>query len=92
MLVGMMCCAYCGQQASMKILATPDQVCFDHALEFWTGLLVYAMDSSDCVKHARLCGCRSCEELDASCLRASAIAAAGPSPGDHERFAIRLAS
>jgi hypothetical protein len=61
-------------------------------MEFWTGLLVYAMDRSDCVKGERPCGCRSCEELDTSFLRAAAIATASPSPGDHERFAIRLAS
>ena len=77
----------------MKILSNPDRVCFDHALEFWTGLLVYASDRSEpCVKDERVCGCRSCEELRASYLRALAIAAASPSPGDHERFPIRLAS
>jgi hypothetical protein len=77
----------------MKILSNPDQVCFEHGLEFWTGLLVYASDRSEpCVKHERLCSCRSCEELSASYLRALAIAAASPSPGDHERFPIRLAS
>lgn len=77
----------------MKIVSNPEDVCFEHALEFWTGLLVYARDRSDpCVKHERLCTCRSCEELSASHLRAIAIAAAGPSPRDHERFPIRLAS
>jgi hypothetical protein len=30
----------------MKIVSTPDQVCLEHALEFWTGLLVYATDRS----------------------------------------------
>ena len=76
----------------MKIVSNPEQVCFEHALEFWTGLLVYARDRSDCAKHERLCTCRSCKELSASYLRAVAIAAAGPSPRDHERFPIRLAS
>ena len=77
----------------MKIVSTPQQVCLEHALEFWTGLLVYARNSSEpCVKHEGLCTCRSCEESSASCRRALAIAAAGPSPRDHERFPIRLAS
>jgi hypothetical protein len=77
----------------MKIVSNPEQVCFEHALEFWTGLLVYARDRSDpCVKHERVCTCRSCEELSASYLRPIAIAIAGPSPRDHEHFPIRLAS
>ncbi len=77
----------------MKIVSNPQEVCFEHALEFWTGLLAYAKDRSDpCVKHERLCTCRSCEELTAFNLRTFAIAAAGSSPGDHERFSIRLAS
>lgn len=76
----------------MKIISNPEYVCFDHAIEFWTGLLVYGKDHSDCVKHERLCTCRSSEELSASSLRASAIAAAGPSPQEHERFRMRLAS
>jgi hypothetical protein len=77
----------------MKIVSNPEQVCFEHALEFWTGLLVYARDRSDpCVKHERVCTCRSCEELSLSYLRAIAIAIAGPSPRDHEHFPIRLAS
>lgn len=77
----------------MKIVSNPDQVCFEHALEFWTGLLGYAVYPLDpCVKQERTCTCRSCEELSASCLRVAAIAAAGPSPGNHERFRMRLAS
>ena len=31
----------------MRILSNPDRVCYDHGVEFWTGLLVYARDSSD---------------------------------------------
>ena len=77
----------------MTIVSTPQQVCLEHALEFWTGLLVYARDRPDpCVKHEGLSTCRSCEELGASSRRAIAIAAAGPSPPDHEGFPIRLAS
>ena len=77
----------------MRIVSNPEQVCLEHAMEFWTGLLVYARGTSDiCVKQERLCTCRACEELSASYLRASAIAVAGPAPLDHEHFSIRLAS
>jgi len=91
MLTPMTCC-YCGQRATAKIVSNPEQVCVEHALEFWTGLLMYATDRSDCVKHERSCACRACEELRGSHLRSLAIAAAGPAPRDHERFPIRLAS
>lgn len=77
----------------MKIVSIPQQVCLEHALEFWTGLLAYATDRTElCVKHEGLCTCRSCEESSAPDRRAIAIAAAGPSPRDHECFPIRLAS
>ena len=89
----MVCCAYCGEPATLKIVANPEQVCLEHALEFWTGLLSYARDHSDpCVKHEGVCACLACEEASAAFLRSQAIAAAGPSPEDHERFRIRLAS
>ena len=88
----MMPCAYCERPATERIVSNPEQVCFEHALEFWRALLVYAKDRSDCVKHERLCSCRSCEELAESQLRARAVAAAGPAPKDRERFRIRLAS
>jgi hypothetical protein len=34
-------CAYCGQPATLRIPAMPDQVCRIHAIEFWTGLLAF---------------------------------------------------
>jgi hypothetical protein len=64
------------------IISNPERVCLEHALEFWTGLLVHARDGSD----------PSCEELSASDRRAIAIAGAGPSPRSQEAFPIRLAS
>jgi hypothetical protein len=77
----------------MKIVSNPEQVCFEHALEFWKGLLVYAVDRSEpCVKHEQVCSCPRCEEQSAAYLRASALQVAIPSPPDHEEFAIRLAS
>jgi len=88
-----MSCAYCGQAATRKIVSIPDHVCLEHALEFWTGLLVYAtVRPEPCVKDEGVCACWSCQESSASRRRASAIAAAGPSPRDRERFPIRLAS
>jgi hypothetical protein len=89
-LTGMMPCAYCERPATMNIPSNPERVCFEHALEFWTGLLRYTREHSTCVKHERWCSCRACKELRVSCLRAAAITAAGPSP--RERFPIRLAS
>jgi hypothetical protein len=84
----MTCCAYCDQPARTRIVSNTEFVCFEHALEFWTGLLVYVKDRSvACAKHEQSCTCRSCEELSASKLRATAIAVAGPSPDaavDHE--------
>jgi hypothetical protein len=77
----------------MKILSNPEQVCFEHALEFWAGLLGYGTTCSDRgATHDRSCTCQACEESSPSHLRAVAIAIAGPSPRDHEHFAIRLAS
>jgi len=47
----MMCCAYCEQPATIRIVSNPEQVCFDHAMEFWTGLMLYVRDTADtCVK------------------------------------------
>jgi hypothetical protein len=86
-------CPYCAQPATMRIVAQPERVCVEHAMEFWTGLLAYAKDrSGPCVKGEQWCGCRSCEELAESYVRSHAIAAAGRSPRDHEPFPLRLAS
>jgi hypothetical protein len=75
------------------IVSNPDRVCLEHALEFWTGLLVFATDRSEpCVKTEQLCSCGSCKELSASYLHAAAIAATPRSPGDHVRSTMRLAS
>jgi hypothetical protein len=88
-----MCCAYCHRQATTKIVGTLEQVCADHATEFWTGLLAYVRDrAAFCVKQERFCTCRSCKEFSEVGLRAVAIAVAGPSPPDPECFPIRVAS
>ena len=63
----------------MQIVSNPERVCLEHALEFWTGLLVYAKDHSDPYE-----GSRAPERR--------AIAAAGPSPRDEDHVQIRLAS
>lgn len=89
----MMTCAYCAQTATMTIVSSPGQVCFEHALEFWTGLLAYTHDRSGaCVKHERPCTCPRCEEMRESRLRQTAIESVGPSPEDHAQFPVRLAS
>jgi len=40
----MTCCSYCERQAVTTILSNPERVCREHAEEFWTGLLGFAMD------------------------------------------------
>jgi hypothetical protein len=102
MVTGVTCCGYCGQQATSTIVSNPVHVCLEHAIEFWTGLLVYARDNRHCcLKLEQLCACPSCEDerLATSHLRALAAiyAAAPPSnqevmpPSDHEHSPIRLA-
>ena len=87
----MLCCAYCGQAATIQIVSNPGRVCLVHALEFWTGLLMYAKDRSDrCVRQKRLCASRLCAGLTAPDRRA--IAAAEPSARDGALVQIRLAS
>jgi hypothetical protein len=77
----------------MTIIASPQRVCSDHALEFWTGLLAYTRGRSGaCVKHEAVCDCILCEEQGASRLRELAINSVGPSPGDHVGFTMPLAS
>ena len=62
----------------MQIVSNPERVCLEHALEFWTVLLVYAKDHSD-----------PREESRAPERRAIA---AGPSPRDEDHVQIALAS
>jgi hypothetical protein len=58
----------------MKIVSNPEDVCFEHAVEFWTGLLVYVREhSAPCVTNEP-CSCEWCEELSASFLRTAAMA------------------
>jgi hypothetical protein len=86
-------CAYCGRPATARIVSNPEEVCVEHALEFWTGLLLYARHPLEpCVKHEKLCGCRLCEELSAAYRRTVAIARAGRSPVRAEHYPVRLAS
>ena len=86
-------CSYCTQPATTTIIANPHRVCLEHALEFWTGLLAYARGrSGECVKNQEQCFCPLCDALTAEQARHQALASATTSPGDHEDFAIRLAS
>lgn len=77
----------------MTIISSPDRVCFEHALEFWTGLLAYTHGRNGrCVKQETMCTCPLCEELTTLQARTFAIASVDSSPGDHEDFPVRLAS
>jgi hypothetical protein len=86
-------CAYCGRPATTRIVSNPEEVCVEHAAEFWRGLLVCAAHPMEpCVKYERLCTCRLCEELSACYQRTVAIAVSGRSPARDEHFPVRLAS
>jgi hypothetical protein len=86
-------CPYCTKPATATIVASPSRVCYEHALEFWTGLLDYARGrSGPCVKNETLCDCVACQELGVSQLRASTIPGVAPSPSDHVGFVMPLAS
>jgi hypothetical protein len=77
----------------MKIPSNPEQVCSQHALEFWTGVLASSRHRSEpSVKHDASCACRSCEELTASYLKAGATAAATEELSASSRRAIAVAA
>jgi hypothetical protein len=86
----MTCCAYCGDQATDDIPATPGRVCRTHAQEFWTGLLTYVKGQSKPVEQVETpCACGVCNDMSMVKLRMIAAgAAAGPSPGNAERAPI----
>jgi hypothetical protein len=79
----MMYCSYCDDAAVSQIPAYPGQVCLQHAVEFWSGLLAYARQqhsqpSEPIVSHAT---CAVCMELTAERARTSAaIDASGHEP------------
>ena len=71
-LSAMVSCAYCERKATMKIVSNPEDVCAEHAVEFWTGLLVCANDhAGPCVREQEWCTCKSCVQLDAAYRLAS---------------------
>jgi hypothetical protein len=89
----MVICAYCKRPATDTIVAIPHRVCLEHAVEFWTGLLRYSQGrSGPCVKDTTLCACAACEARSEAEMRSRTLRSARPSPGDHEDFAIGLAS
>jgi hypothetical protein len=49
-------CGHCGGLARVRIPAVPEEVCLDHAIEFWTGLLEYVKERT----YTR-------EQIDTSC-------------------------
>ena len=60
----------------MRIPSNPEHVCFEHALEFWTGVVGARDRSAVCAKHEPMCSCQSCHDLSASYRRAISVAAA----------------
>jgi hypothetical protein len=82
-------CSYCDRPATSTIIANPSRVCAEHALEFWTGLLIYTHSrSGPCVKADQVCSCPLCCEM----AQSFAIKNAAASSAHHEDFAIALAS
>ena len=77
MLPVIMRCAYCERPSTMRILSNPEHVCFEHAVEFWKGLLAYARHRTPPLLHEPLCACQSCQELGASARKDIAAEAAG---------------
>jgi len=63
-------CAYCGHAATETIPSVPEHVCLLHAVEFWTGLLAYAVDCAGDF-HRRDREYASSEPLTASPRRAA---------------------
>jgi hypothetical protein len=85
-------CSYCKRPATHTIVAIPHRVCLEHAVEFWTGLLDYTQGRSGaCGQDTMPCASAACGELAESQVPAFAAHSVRP-PGDHENFAMRLAS
>jgi len=75
-------CSYCDECAVSQIPAHPAQVCLQHAVEFWTGLLTYAREqhsepSETSASHAT---CAVCMELTAARNRMMAATDAAGHP------------
>jgi hypothetical protein len=82
-------CSYCDRPATTTIIANPSRVCAEHALEFWTGLLIYTHSrSGPCVKADEVCSCPLCQEL----ARSFAVRNGAASAAEHEDFAVQVAS
>src|SRR6185295_4557346 len=92
----MMTCAYCEREATMRIVANPEHVCLEHAVEFWRGLLGFTKENAPPAvpveAHESSCSCQSCEELSAAYLRAVAAAAAFEESTASARHAIAIAA
>jgi hypothetical protein len=77
----------------MNIIASPQRVCAEHAVEFWTGLLAYSHARAGvCIKNDQQCSCLRCREMAADFSKAAAAKRVDASTGDHAEFAIKRAS
>jgi len=88
-------CSYCDEQAVVDIPAYPSQVCLEHAVEFWTGVLTYARERSEHAKPLKThATCAICKELSAARIRTmDAVDVAVPAPAQPAATPpLRLAS
>jgi hypothetical protein len=63
------CCAYCGRPATAKVPTVRENVCATHALEFWTGLLAYAVGRDADVTREPTGACELSNEVSTSARR-----------------------
>ena len=75
-------CSYCDERAVVEIPAIPSSVCLEHAVEFWTGLLIYARERSEHAEPLKThAACAICTELSAARTRTmAAVDAPRPTP------------
>ena len=86
-------CAYCAEEATVQIPATPADVCLTHAVEFWTQLMALVKERSDpAEKPDTLCPCESCNQLAASNRRPRRAETEGPPPSQSDSAQISQAS
>lgn len=81
-------CVYCGRQATDRIPALQSEVCREHAIEFWTGLMAYAKearDHSEREEQEEPCHCWTCNQLSAPKAPSITADAVGPIRGNFGR-------
>ena len=70
----------------MRIVSGPEDVCLEHATQFWNGLLTRAQDQSGCLTHeATAIACPECAELTAAYIRSLAASISESNPNTVRR-------